>query len=117
MPDHCRPLQAPDLAACPPSYLTYPPPAAHAAAQLDKTAGLLKGPPLKPGLAITYVPPAPLNSQVGTPWDPPGAAARKPGPGSGKWTAAESGFRAAVGGGQSAVTKVWAVSAHASQDC
>ncbi len=54
--------------------------------QVDKTAGILRGPPLKPGLAVSYAPPPPASMYVGTGWAPPSVSvAREVQPG--KWVA------------------------------
>lgn len=45
--------------------------------QLDKKEGMLRGPPVKPGLAITYVPPPPASMYIGTGWAPPSVAVQR----------------------------------------
>jgi hypothetical protein len=43
--------------------------------QADKYANLLKGPPVKKGLKVTHVPPAPVSMHSQVPWQPQEAAA------------------------------------------
>ncbi|GBF99285.1 hypothetical protein Rsub_12045 [Raphidocelis subcapitata] len=45
------------------------------AAQVDRFKGLLRGAPLKKGLALAHTEPPPLSLDLGTPWRPPGQRA------------------------------------------
>jgi hypothetical protein len=43
--------------------------------QADKYGNLLKGPPVKKGLKVAHVPPAPVSMHSQVPWQAPAAAA------------------------------------------
>jgi hypothetical protein len=45
--------------------------------QVDKNAGILRGPPVKPGLAVSYAPPAPASMYIGTGWASPSQAVQR----------------------------------------